>query len=537
MGSSSSRMERPSGSRLDCTKRRLSSLVCCGSTSHSSLEMEEYPAKSPVSSVENLARVSDEPSSSREESSVFGSETAFIGSKTDVGSSSESSDSSIEDNSAGNVLRNAEMSREEKRLLESKELVSHQLNACCSCNEACLKRNTDTASTSYEEQPYLEPVSTNAGVMSDAEAEADNSMNGSASLNCPDDLNSTNVAPERPDGGFVENSGYVVMGLNTSASGSLSVFSGSLLSLQLLGDDTARMATPPGSGFLVSDSEQDLRSGSVPQVDVVSISSNILSSRIAEISNLEARRNSRRLYWDALSRRSFRRYRDSPTIVFTTGHADDLGSHDRWLLDLSGDLHYDGVGRDSRYLGTRGHRRNERQWQSRSESSERLHSGLDEGGRRTDLCASGLHPDGTCFCESFFMAEESGTLASISRIVMLAEALSEVLDEIHPQSSSLPLSMLSLPAPESVVNSFPLKNHKKSDATESETNDVQQCYICLAEYDEGDKIRVLPCHHEYHMSCVDKWLKEIHRVCPLCRCNVCGDIAQGSVSSTEIPSE
>lgn len=79
-----------------------------------------------------------------------------------------------------------------------------------------------------------------------------------------------------------------------------------------------------------------------------------------------------RLFWDALARRSLRRNIDSPTIVFATGVADDLGSHDRWLLDFSGDLHYYGVGRDLDSFSVGLHRRHERRWLLRSEVSYSL---------------------------------------------------------------------------------------------------------------------------------------------------------------------
>ncbi|KAG5565338.1 hypothetical protein RHGRI_001290 [Rhododendron griersonianum] len=498
MGSSTSRLERrPSDCRPNRTRRLLSSLICGSSTSQSPSEMEEYADKSLISSVENFPPASDESRCSCTELSARpDSESGSDDTKTEVGASSGSSAGSFEDNFAQYGLRNdTEVSNPCKTLSESKESVSHQVK-----------------------QQYLESVSANS------------SENQTVSVS-PEDINSGSVIQEHPsENQQVGNNENSVVAPNTSASGSLSVISDSVLSLQWFGDYNNQLAIP-------TDQDLTLRTGGLLQVDVVSISSNILSSSIAEISNREARRNSRRLFWDALSRRSFRRHNnDSPTIVFTTGHADDLGSHDRWLLDLSGDLHYDGVSRESEYFGSRRHRRNERRRQLRSEISERIRGGLDEGGRQTTFCASGIHPDGTCSCDSLFMGEESSTFASISRIVMLSEALFEVLDEIHRQPLSLSLSMLSVPAPESVVNLFPVKSHKRSCATESESSDVEQCYICLVEYEEGDKIRVLPCHHEYHMLCVDKWLKEIHGVCPLCRHNVCEGVNAGSTSNAEIPS-
>ncbi|KAI3470961.1 hypothetical protein Pfo_027624 [Paulownia fortunei] len=43
------------------------------------------------------------------------------------------------------------------------------------------------------------------------------------------------------------------------------------------------------------------------------------------------------------------------------------------------------------------------------------------------------------------------------------------------------------------------------------------CAICLAEFLDGEKIRVLPkCHHCFHVRCVDIWLAS-HSSCPTCR--------------------
>lgn len=189
--------------------------------------------------------------------------------------------------------------------------------------------------------------------------------------------------------------------------------------------------------------------------------------------------------------------------------------------------------REARYHDILEHRSNflERRRRIRSQvrALQRLGSRFENlSGHERSCIISGQHRTGHCTCRistrDANSNDDTSARASISRIVMLAEALFEVLDEIHQQSvvlSSRPsMSAIgSVPAPNEVVESLPVKLYSKLQKHLNE--EAAQCYICLVEYEEGDSVRILPCHHEFHRTCVDKWLKEIHRVCPLCRGDIC----------------
>ncbi|XP_029313905.1 LOW QUALITY PROTEIN: E3 ubiquitin-protein ligase RNF6 [Cottoperca gobio] len=42
------------------------------------------------------------------------------------------------------------------------------------------------------------------------------------------------------------------------------------------------------------------------------------------------------------------------------------------------------------------------------------------------------------------------------------------------------------------------------------------CSVCINEYAQGNKLRRLPCSHEFHIHCIDRWLSE-NNTCPICR--------------------
>ncbi|KAH7429692.1 hypothetical protein KP509_09G061700 [Ceratopteris richardii] len=64
------------------------------------------------------------------------------------------------------------------------------------------------------------------------------------------------------------------------------------------------------------------------------------------------------------------------------------------------------------------------------------------------------------------------------------------------------------------------------------TNNANQsydtCAICLEDYVDGTVLRILPCNHGFHGSCIDSWLMNWRGFCPICK----QDVVK-AISSTE----
>ena len=58
-------------------------------------------------------------------------------------------------------------------------------------------------------------------------------------------------------------------------------------------------------------------------------------------------------------------------------------------------------------------------------------------------------------------------------------------------------------------------------STESKRSSCEQttCVVCMCDFERRQLLRVLPCCHEFHAKCVDKWLK-VRVICTCTSLNI-----------------
>ncbi|KAG6486603.1 RING-H2 finger protein ATL8-like [Zingiber officinale] len=114
----------------------------------------------------------------------------------------------------------------------------------------------------------------------------------------------------------------------------------------------------------------------------------------------------------------------------------------------------------------------------------------------------------------------------------------------------LPLPLLRIPRrgiKKKTLRALPTVSFvSSSDAAAAAPGGVElvDCAICLAEFADGDRVRVLPqCGHGFHAACVDTWLGS-NASCPSCRrvlvvpappprCQKCGGESAGAAASAK----
>jgi len=77
--------------------------------------------------------------------------------------------------------------------------------------------------------------------------------------------------------------------------------------------------------------------------------------------------------------------------------------------------------------------------------------------------------------------------------------------DLYEQLSNLP----NVPTPAKNKDQLPTR-----ELQENITGEV--CSICLSDYEKGNILKTLPCKHNFHAECIDKWLGSNNK-CPMCK--------------------
>ncbi|KAJ4969408.1 hypothetical protein NE237_016109 [Protea cynaroides] len=88
---------------------------------------------------------------------------------------------------------------------------------------------------------------------------------------------------------------------------------------------------------------------------------------------------------------------------------------------------------------------------------------------------------------------------------------------------------------EALIREIPIiQFKKKGDSSENKDTSFVECVVCLNEFQEEEKLRVLPnCTHAFHIDCIDVWLQS-NANCPLCRSGI-SSTSQFSIDQITLP--
>ena len=100
----------------------------------------------------------------------------------------------------------------------------------------------------------------------------------------------------------------------------------------------------------------------------------------------------------------------------------------------------------------------------------------------------------------------------------------QIIDELCPNPDAMTYEQL-LQLEDNVGNvskgisvqqfeKLPIKKYKKEKYSEN-----FQCIICMEEFKEKEKIKLLPCGHIFHPNCIKEWLMK-QKSCPFCKSEI-----------------
>ncbi|CAM9823749.1 unnamed protein product [Ectocarpus sp. 6 AP-2014] len=126
-----------------------------------------------------------------------------------------------------------------------------------------------------------------------------------------------------------------------------------------------------------------------------------------------------------------------------------------------------------------------------------------------------------CHCSLVF----SKVRGAVGGTMQLCFSLSE--QELHGQGCGLPRELVErLPVTVVTEEMCAKKKQQAVDANGEQApkaepidDDSMTCRICLSDYQPGDKVRILPCFHRFHVSEIDDWLNR-NVCCPLCHLDI-----------------